>query len=688
MKRIALCLAALSLCSPLWAAEAPGRCPGLGKASADELNQWANLKVCDHAVWALVYYSNPRNAAAKNAYLKATNKSAILTAASTVLGKTDAKMAALIEAGDAVLSTAAALGLITKLDSQPLAVHVPAAPDKASAVLTAQKFKIAAFAAGDPQADKLDPAQGVVIFGHLLSAGKGKAVAPGQLLQDFNKAVVALNNQISNLIQYKVFKDLKTNLRPGETPAVPASWAASMEKSQKLAEDLAGKAEPAGDFLKALQNISDMDMDKADNIKDLPKKPIMSFLDPVMRNALRVQSLQVGKAFEQAKLSLKGKTVGEATEALKKKTEDRRAEEARQAKISANTTAIAEKMAGLLNEQRTAGALPDASGPITVTAGPQGTDKNQTVFTATDGKGTKAVLKTVPTTDIEKEATPAAAAEKLGTVAAADILNGNFRAARATALKEALTPELAPGADGKVPPPALPKGGVLGPGGMMGGEPGCDAAGGDSLADYKKRLAEDAKKKSAQTSAARQKLEAGYDQKYREIMDNKIMTEPERTAALAELDKPYPAASQALSTQESDNQVAQFEASMRAERQLRAQTAQRVETVRDSWQKDVKLAQKYYSGGENLAQFLTPALVKAYFNEQWAAGSSKYDDNMTAAVGQVKFNNPASVDEFMGKHLAGWCKDRKVVNAPATATDLKRAAELRRQALLKPAPAK
>ncbi|MDD5627796.1 MAG: hypothetical protein PHU21_01935 [Elusimicrobia bacterium] len=711
MKRIALVLAALSLSTPLWA-EPPSRCPGLGSAAVSDLGQWANVKVCDHAVWALIYYSNPRNGAAKSAYLaaKEADKKKLLADAAAALGKVDAKMEAALSSGEAVLSTAAALGVITKVENQPLAVHVPAAQDKDSAVLKAQKLSIATFAAGESKPDKLDPAQGALMLGHLLSDGKGKAVAPGQMVVDYHNALVALNNQISQLIQYKLFKDLKKNLRLAETPAKTPAKAVNPSLIESLSGALAGKPEPADDMLKALQNISDMDMDKPDNQKDLSKRPILSFLDPIMRNALRVQTAQVLKSFARAQASLKGKSVKETVGGLETQAKDRKAEQARQAKLTANANILAGKMAAVLNEQRAKENLPDAQGQVTVTAqaGPK-----ETVFTATDQRGVSAKLKTLPNTDIDKvteQNAPGKAAELVGTKEAQAILNGDFRAARAAALKEALTPEMAPGADGKVPAPDLPSKGVLGPGGMLGGTPGCKAGGGDSLADYKKRLGEDAKEKSAQNSAARQKLEKGYDKKYQKIMsdwkkesaaitDNRVMTPDEKTAAqkrvdakrdesLAALDKPFPGDIQAVEQAATDNQVANYAAQMRAERLLRGQATQRVEAIRDSWEKDVSAAKKNVPG--EFAQYLTPELVKAYFTEQWSGGGAYYDANMNACVGQVKFSNPASVDVFVGKHLAGWCQDRAAKNSaqatkPATSEDLSRAAELRRQELLKKA---
>ena len=374
--------------------------------------------------------------------------------------------------------------------------------------------------------------------------------------------------------------------------------------------------------------------------------------------------------------------------------EDKAAKEQREA-LAGKAKVLADKMAAVLNQRREAGELPDAQGTISVT--PTSTGKGETVFTAADGRGTSVEVKKVADTEIGK--LDAAAAEKLGTESAQQILNGNFRAARAAALTEAVRPENLPGANGSVPLPAL------GPGGMLGGSPGCGAAGADSLTDYQKKLERDAREKSAKSSAARQKLEGDYIQKYKQIMEayaaaeagakaNPLLSPAERAAAikeaadkrdraLVELQKPVPAANAAISKQESEDASSTRVASMRAERLMRAQTAQRVETVRDAWEKDVSQVRKQASG--DLAQFLTPALVRTYFNEEWGAGSPKFDANMDECIKQARFNDPASVDKFVGRHLSAWCQARKARFTPGGAPpdDLGSAAKKSLDALLK-----
>jgi hypothetical protein len=402
------------------------------------------------------------------------------------------------------------------------------------------------------------------------------------------------------------------------------------------------------------------------------------------------QKKLIADSVKRAQAAIKGMTPIETAE-------DKAAKEKREA-LAGKAQVLADKMAAALNQRRAAGELPDAQGTITVT--PTATDKGETVFTATDGQGTKVQVKKLSTAEIEKM--EGAAAEELGTKAAKEILNGNFRAARMEALKESVSDGYMPGADGKVPLP------VLGPGGAMGGEPGCGAAGGDSLADYKKRLERDAKEKSAKSSAARQKLEKEYDEKYQKIVAehrkavaaanaNPLLSPAQRAAAiqaadeqqkkaLGEIDKAFKPAAEGVSKQTAADESVKWEASFRADRFLRSQAAQRVETIRDAWEKDVSQAKKSASG--DLAKFLSPALVKEYFDEEWSAGGAKYESNLTECAGQVRFGNPASVDQFVGKHLSRWCEDRKAKHAvqggsSAGKDDLSAAARQRREELLR-----
>jgi hypothetical protein len=400
------------------------------------------------------------------------------------------------------------------------------------------------------------------------------------------------------------------------------------------------------------------------------------------------QKKLIAESVARAQAAIKGMTPIETAETKAAKEQKER--------LAQKAQVMAAKMAEVLNQRRAAGELPDAQGTITVT--PTATDKGETVFTATDAQGTKVQVKKLSTAEIEKmEAT---AAEKLGTEAAQKILNGEFRAARAAALTEAIAPEYMPGADRKVPLPAL------GPGGMMGGEPGCGAAGGDSLADYKKRLERDAREKSAKSSAARQTLEKEYDEKFQKIVaehrkavaaanSNPLLSPAQRAAAiqaaderkkkaLEEIDKAFKPADEGVSKQAAADESAKWEASFRADRFLRSQAAQRVETIRDAWEKDVSQAKRSASG--DLAKFLSPELVKEYFDGEWSAGGPKYESNLSECVSQVRFNNPASVDQFVGRHLSRWCEDRKAKHAVQGGSsvgkdDLSAAARQRREAL-------